>query len=363
MEVLHDLTDLRSLRGPVYLAIGIFDGVHRGHQALIGEAQADARKTGGTAVVMTFEPHPMMFFQRGEPPLRLSSPRHKEILLARQGVTHLAVLPFEAARAGQTAEAFVEDLRAACQPLGGVVVGADWKFGKGRAGDVGLLKRMGGFEVDGIPAVTLDGEVISSTAIRVALANGNLDFAEKALGRPYAVFGQVVPGRKIGRKLGFPTANVELPGWQLPPDGVYAVGVRLGAKASLKCTFSSSRETFMAWKSRSNSGALSVRRKNLPRSKNCGTRSRVISRPPERIDRRFPSYQLSSPNTSGGTVALTGERWSFFGFLVTMSCAPKKSGGIGHTALHESGEACRRGEVRNTRRRLPSSRRRRRRGR
>ncbi|MGA1123784.1 MAG: riboflavin biosynthesis protein RibF [Chthoniobacterales bacterium] len=231
MEVLHDLADLRSLRGPVYLAIGIFDGVHRGHQALIGEAQADARKTGGTAVVMTFEPHPMMFFQRGEPPLRLSSPRHKEILLARQGVTHLAVLPFEAARAGQTAEAFVEDLRAACQPLGGVVVGADWKFGKGRAGDVGLLKRMGGFEVDGIPAVTLDGEVISSTAIRVALANGNLDFAEKALGRPYAVFGQVVPGRKIGRKLGFPTANVELPGWQLPPDGVYAVGVRLGAKA------------------------------------------------------------------------------------------------------------------------------------
>jgi riboflavin kinase/FMN adenylyltransferase len=172
-----------------------------------------------------------MFFQRGEPPLRLSSPRHKEILLARQGVTHLAVLPFEAARAGQTAEAFVEDLRAACQPLGGVVVGADWKFGKGRAGDVGLLKRMGGFEVDGIPAVTLDGEVISSTAIRVALANGNLDFAEKALGRPYALFGQVVPGRKIGRKLGFPTANVELPGWQLPPDGVYAVGVRLGAKA------------------------------------------------------------------------------------------------------------------------------------
>jgi riboflavin kinase/FMN adenylyltransferase len=231
MEVLHDLADLRSLRGPVYLAIGIFDGVHRGHQALIGEAQADARKTGGTAVVMTFEPHPMMFFQRGEPPLRLSSPRHKEILLARQGVTHLAVLPFEAARAGQTAEAFVEDLRAACQPLGGVVVGADWKFGKGRAGDVGLLKRMGGFEVDGIPAVTLAGEVISSTAIRVALANGNLDFAEKALGRPYAVFGQVVPGRKIGRKLGFPTANVELPGWQLPPDGVYAVGVRLGAKA------------------------------------------------------------------------------------------------------------------------------------
>jgi riboflavin kinase/FMN adenylyltransferase len=231
MEVLHELADLRSLRGPVYLAIGIFDGVHRGHQALVEEAQADARKTGGTAVVMTFEPHPMMFFQRAEPPLRLSSPRHKEVLLERQGVTHLAVLPFQTARAGQTAEEFVEDLRAACQPLGGVVVGADWKFGKGRGGDVALLKRIGGFEVDGIPAVTLDGEAISSTAIRLAIAKGNLEFAEKALGRPHSVLGRVVPGRKMGHTLGFPTANLEVSGLQLPPDGVYAVGVRVGDKA------------------------------------------------------------------------------------------------------------------------------------
>ena len=226
MEVLHDLGSLGSLPGPVYLAIGIFDGVHRGHQALIEEAQADAKKTGGTAVVMTFEPHPMMFFQRSEPPLRLSSPRHKELLLERQGVTHLAVLPFEAARAGQTAEEFVEDLRAACRPLGGVVVGADWKFGKGRTGDVALLKELGGFEVDGIPAVTLDGEVISSTAIRLAIARGDLAFAERALGRPYSVFGKVVHGSGKGQELGFPTANVDAAGYQLPPDGVYAARAR-----------------------------------------------------------------------------------------------------------------------------------------
>jgi riboflavin kinase / FMN adenylyltransferase len=230
MEVLHDLESLRSLPGPVYLAIGIFDGVHRGHRALIEEAQADAKKTGGTAVVMTFEPHPMMFFQRAEPPLRLSSPRHKELLLARQGVTHLAVLPFEAGRASQTAEEFVEELRAACRPLGGVVVGADWKFGKGRTGDVGLLKRMGGFEVDGIPAVTIQGKPISSTAIRLAVARGDLPLAGEALGRPYAVFGRVVPGRKLGRELGCPTANIETDGFQLPPDGVYAVRVRIGEK-------------------------------------------------------------------------------------------------------------------------------------
>ena len=228
MEVLRDLGALSSLRGPVYLAIGIFDGVHRGHRALIAEAQADARKTGGTAVVMTFEPHPMMFFQHSEPPLRLSSPRHKELLLRRLGVTHLAVLPFEAARAGQTAEEFVADLRTACRPLGGIVVGADWKFGKGRTGDVALLRTMGGFEVDGIPAVTVDGAAISSTAIRAAVANGDLAFAERALGRPYAVFGRVIPGDGMGRGIGFPTANIDAAGCQLPPDGVYAARARIG---------------------------------------------------------------------------------------------------------------------------------------
>jgi riboflavin kinase / FMN adenylyltransferase len=228
MEVLRDLGALSALRGPVYLAIGVFDGVHRGHQALIGEAQADAKRSGGTAVVMTFEPHPMMFFQRAEPPLRLSGPRHKELLLRRQGVTHLAVLPFDAARAGQTAGEFVDELRGACHPLGGIVVGADWKFGKGRAGDVALLRQVGGFEVDGIAAVTIDGEVVSSTAIRQAVARGDLDLAGKALGRPYSVLGPVVRGSGAGHKFGFPTANVDASGYQLPPDGVYAARARIG---------------------------------------------------------------------------------------------------------------------------------------
>lgn len=231
MRVHHDLASLGSLRGPVYLAIGIFDGVHRGHQALIEEAKADATKTGGTAVVMTFEPHPMAFFQRAEPPLRLSSARHKEVLLERQGVEHLVVLPFEAARAAQTAEEFVADLRASCRPLGGIVVGADWRFGKGRGGSVELLKSVGGFEVDGIPAVTLDGEVISSTAIRLAVARGDLSLAGKALGRPYSLLGPVVAGRGAGKGIGFPTANIDTDGLQLPPDGVYAAKVRIGDKS------------------------------------------------------------------------------------------------------------------------------------
>mgnify|MGYP003584144429 CR=1 FL=1 len=230
MEVLRDPSALGSLRGPVYLAIGIFDGVHRGHQALIAEAQADAARSGGTAVVMTFEPHPMMYFQHAEPPLRLSSPRHKELLLARIGVTHLAVLPFEAMRAAQAPEEFVADLVAACRPLGGICVGAAWRFGRGRTGDIALLQelgRQGGFEVDGIPAVRLRGEVISSTVIRVAVARGDLDYAEAALGRPYAVLGEVVPGRKLGRRLGYPTANIDPDGFQLPPDGVYAASVKV----------------------------------------------------------------------------------------------------------------------------------------
>ncbi len=230
MEVLRDLASFGSLRGPVYLAIGIFDGVHRGHQALIAEAQADANRTGGTAVVMTFEPHPMMYFQHAEPPLRLSSQRHKELLLERLGVAHLAVLPFEAARAAQAPEEFVADLVSACRPLGGICVGAAWRFGRGRAGDITLLQklgRQGGFEVDGISAVRLRGEVISSTAIRLAVARGDLEYAETALGRPYAVLGAVVPGRKLGRQLGYPTANINPDGFQLPPDGVYAARVKL----------------------------------------------------------------------------------------------------------------------------------------
>ena len=229
MKVLRELTDLQSLPGPVFLAIGIFDGVHRGHQALIAEAQADAAKTGGTAVVMTFEPHPMMFFQKSAAPLRLSSPQHKELLMQRHGVSHLAVLPFRADRASQSAEEFVQELQSQCCPLGGICVGAEWRFGKGRLGDVALLQKMGvadGFEVDGIPAVKLRGEVISSTAIRLAVARGDLDFAREALGRPYAVMGPVVEGRKLGRQIGFSTANIDTDGFQLPPDGVYEATVR-----------------------------------------------------------------------------------------------------------------------------------------
>jgi riboflavin kinase/FMN adenylyltransferase len=229
MQVLHAPGELGDLPGPVFLAIGIFDGVHRGHQALIAEARADAEAAGGTAVVMTFEPHPMMFFQRSGAPLRLSSPRHKEVLLARAGVTHVLVVPFDGPRAAQGPEDFVEELRGACRPLGGICVGAEWRFGRGRSGDVALLERLGsdqGFAVDGISAVVSGGEPISSTAIRQAVARGDLPFAEGALGRPYSVLGPVVEGRREGRKLGFPTANIDTDGFQLPPDGVYEASVR-----------------------------------------------------------------------------------------------------------------------------------------
>lgn len=230
MEVLRDPASLASLPGPVFLAIGIFDGVHRGHQALIAEAQADAARMGGTAAVMTFEPHPMMYFQHAEPPLRLSGPRHKELLLAGLGVTHAAVMPFGAVRAAQAPEEFVAGLVASCRPLGGICVGDAWRFGRGRAGDIALLKelgRRGGFEVDGIPAVRLHGEVISSTAIRLAVSRGDLGYAAAALGRPYGVLGPVVPGRKLGRRMGYPTANIVTDGLQLPPDGVYVARVAL----------------------------------------------------------------------------------------------------------------------------------------
>ncbi len=239
MEILRDTASLGSLRGPVFLAIGTFDGVHRGHQALIAEAQSDAQKCGGVSVVMTFEPHPAAFFQRAgvgvstHGPLRLSSPRHKALLLERLGVCHLAVLPFDAQRAAQAPEDFVAELTSAARPLGGVCVGEDWRFGRGRSGDVGLLRKLGrsgGFEVDGIRAVRLYGKVISSTGIREAVARGDLDYAAAALGRPYSVLGTVVSGRKLGRELGFPTANIDTDGFQLPPDGVYATDVMVAGR-------------------------------------------------------------------------------------------------------------------------------------
>lgn len=228
MQVLRTIEELSTLPGPVALAIGVFDGVHLGHQEVIRDAQDFVATHGGTAVVLTFDPHPLRVLKPEAAPRLLCSTRHKLNLLKRYGVDHTLVLPFTAKTAEQDGRSFVEALAAACRPLGFISVGYTWSFGRGRSGNIHLLMDLGqahGFGVYGVPEVQVDDEVVSSTRIREAVRTGDFEKARRLLGRDYTVLGDVVKGRQLGRQIGFPTANVAVENEELPPSGVYAVTV------------------------------------------------------------------------------------------------------------------------------------------
>ncbi len=225
------LEGLREIVEPLHLAMGVFDGVHVGHRAVIGSAVAAAERGGGLAGVLTFEPHPVRVLAPEVAPSRiLASLDHKRELLAELGVGVMVVVPFTREFAGCEAEVFLRDLLGAAQYLRTLAVGEDWKFGKQRAGDVALLKKFGTaheVEILTAPAVVLDGERVSSTRVRQAIRDGNMDAARRMLGREYTVLGTVVKGRQLGRTIGFPTANLRVHNEQLPADGVWAVEVTL----------------------------------------------------------------------------------------------------------------------------------------
>ena len=225
------IAELEEVQGPLHLAMGVFDGVHLGHQAVIGTAVEGARGSGGVAGVLTLEPHPIQILAPGQAPRRiLVSLEHKERLLASLGVTVLLVLRFDETMARQSAEEFGEHLFSVAA-LRQMVAGEDWKFGRERRGTIDLLRRLGephGVEVTAVPAVMLKGERVSSTRLRRALRDGNLQAASEMLGRSYTVMGTVVRGEQLGRKLGAPTANIMLNDEQLPPDGVYVVTATMG---------------------------------------------------------------------------------------------------------------------------------------
>ncbi|MDP6207952.1 MAG: riboflavin kinase, partial [Roseibacillus sp.] len=231
MKRFSTIADLEEVQGPLHLAMGVFDGVHLGHQAVIGMAVEGARRSGGVAGVLTFEPHPIQILAPGQAPRRiLVSWEHKERLLASFGVTVLLVLRFDETMARQSAEEFGERLFSVAA-LRQVVAGEDWKFGRERRGTMDLLRGLGephGVEVTAVPAVMLKGERISSTRLRQVLRDGNLQAASEMLGRSYTVMGTVVRGEQLGRKLGTPTANIMLGDEQLPPDGVYVVTATIG---------------------------------------------------------------------------------------------------------------------------------------
>jgi riboflavin kinase/FMN adenylyltransferase len=234
VKVLHSISELADLSGPAVLAAGVFDGFHLGHRAVIERAIADARAVGGTPVVVTFDPHPAAVLRPESAPPLLTSTRHKIRLLGDAGIGHVLVLDFDAAFAGKQPEIFVGELAAACRPLREICVGEDWAFGKGRAGNLPLLAALGkklGFEAIGLPAVMVDGKPVSSTGIRAAVEAGALDAAARLLGREFSVLGTVIEGRRLGRTLGFPTANVRPESEQLPPNGVYAVCATIEGKS------------------------------------------------------------------------------------------------------------------------------------
>jgi riboflavin kinase/FMN adenylyltransferase len=226
LNILRSVSELSTL-GPAYLAIGVFDGIHLGHQAVIRRAVEDSRREPeGAAVVVTFDPHPLRVLRPDSAPRLLTSTRHKEQIIAALDVERLLLLPFDAGFAATPPEEFIAALAAAARPLRQICVGFGWSFGRGRAGNLDLLTRLGEqwrFAVVGLPAVTVDGQVASSTLIRTAIENGDLDAAARFLGREFTILGTVVEGRQLGRQLGYPTANLAAHNEQFPPNGVYAV--------------------------------------------------------------------------------------------------------------------------------------------
>lgn len=210
------------------VAIGNFDGVHLGHVALLDLARAEAARLDAPLGVVTFTPHPRRFFRPEDPPFLLQSYEARARRLAALGVERLYELPFDAALAGLSAEAFLEDVLGGALGVRHLVAGADFHFGKGRRGDVAMAARLGpehGVGVSVAPLVTLDGAEVSSSAIRAALGEGRPETAARLLGRWHTIEGDVLRGDARGRLLGFPTANLAFGDLHRPRFGVYAAMV------------------------------------------------------------------------------------------------------------------------------------------
>jgi riboflavin kinase/FMN adenylyltransferase len=222
------LRTFEELTSNVVLAIGVFDGVHLGHQRVISQSRDDAKTAGGQAVVLTFDPHPIRVLRPDQAPLLLTSTEHKLALFRQLGVDACLLVKFDKAFSETPAEKFVEQISRCRQ----VCVGTRFRFGHERIGNVALMKRFAsryGFTVKEIESVlTADGEMISSTAVRQHVLGGHLDRAAAMLGRPFSVLGTVEHGDHRGRELGFPTANINPHNEVLPPDGVYAVRTSFG---------------------------------------------------------------------------------------------------------------------------------------
>ena len=237
MKTFDGIDTLQAPSNGSVVAIGTFDGVHLGHRALISRAIAEAAARGTSSAIVTWDRHPAATLRPDKMPPLLCSPERKIELLAERGEDILAVLPFDEELSQWSAERFVEDVLVKGLASRLIVVGEDWRFGKGAAGDVKLLTEMGGslgFEVVGMALERSGEEPVSSSRIRKLIAAGDLDGAAGLLGRRFDMDGVVVHGDDRGKSLGFPTANVALPaGVAHPPRGVYAGRARVGGDATM----------------------------------------------------------------------------------------------------------------------------------
>lgn len=213
---------------PVALTIGNFDGVHLGHQALLNELRAAAQARGLQTAVVIFEPHPREFFTPQQAPTRLTSLREKLELFVAMGIDRVHVCRFNARFAQTSAAGFIHALHEKLSAKF-VLIGDDFRFGSGRAGDFALMEKIGsqhGFTVQAVHSVLHNGVRISSTAVRAALAEGNMRMAQSYLGRPYSISGRVEHGDGLGKRIGFPTANIQLKHNRPPLSGIFVVRVQ-----------------------------------------------------------------------------------------------------------------------------------------
>jgi riboflavin kinase/FMN adenylyltransferase len=218
-----------ALRGAV-IALGNFDGFHRGHQAVAGEAIAWAKAEGRPSIIATFDPHPVRFFRPDVPPFRLTTLEQRQELYLAAGATAMLVFHFDAELAGTSAEDFIQRILIDRFGAHGVVTGGDFTFGKGARGNVELLRTLGGelgLQSRVVEAVAEGGETVSSSRIRQALRDGDPQLAAQLLTRPFAIRGIVEHGDKRGRTIGYPTANVAIDNYLRPKYGIYAVTGRI----------------------------------------------------------------------------------------------------------------------------------------
>jgi riboflavin kinase/FMN adenylyltransferase len=230
MKLSRDVAGPCLAPGGSVIAVGAFDGLHRGHQALLAEVRLRAAELGCAPVVVSFEPLPRAYFSK-EPLPRLSSVREKLQGFAAAGMAHTLLLRFDAALTAMSAEDFVRRVLVERLAAREVWVGGDFRFGHGRAGDVAMLQRMGselGFAARTMPSVLLDDSRVSASRVRLLLAAGEFAGAAALLGRPFVIEGRVERGNQLGRTLGFPTANIPLRDRVSPVQGIFAVRVGLG---------------------------------------------------------------------------------------------------------------------------------------